>query len=271
MTRHQKFSRSFAIVLVCTFALLCNAKQADVTSGDWSEVNHDKFGTRYSPLALINTSNAKNLKKACEYKFPDKEPSQTAPIAIGGVVYASTAHYTVALDGFDCHAIWTYKWEPRGPEPSNANRGVALADGKVVRGTSDDFLIALDAKDGRLIWAKQIADPREGYFISMPPLIDRDLVYIGPAGAETASSGWVGAFRLTDGEQVWRFNIIPADGELGADTWGPDPAVRKHAGGNLWTALSLDTDNSVLSCRAEIQRRITTMTQGPEPTFTPIR
>jgi alcohol dehydrogenase (cytochrome c) len=236
------------MVLAGTLALLFSAKtfQADVTSGDWPEVNHDKLGTRYSPLALINTSNATHLKKVCEYKFPEKEPSQSAPIAIGGVVYASTAHYTVALDGFDCHAIWTYKWEPRGPEILNTQRGVASADGKVVRGTADDFLIALDAKDSRLIWAKQIANPRDGYFISMPPLIDRDLVYVGPAGSEWASSGWVGAFRLADGEQVWRFNIIPADGEPGAETWGPDPSARKHAGGDLWTALSLDTDNAVL-------------------------
>jgi glucose dehydrogenase len=62
-----------AMVFAGTLALLCNANafQADVTSGDWPEVNHDKLRTRYSPLALINTSNAKNLKKACEYKFPD--------------------------------------------------------------------------------------------------------------------------------------------------------------------------------------------------------
>jgi len=248
MTRHRKFSRCRAMALAGTLALLCNAKAfpVDVTSGDWPEVNHDKLGTRYSPLASINTSNAKNLKMVCEYKFPDKEPSQSAPIAIGGVIYASSGHYTVALDGSDCHAIWTYKWEPRGPELLDSQRGVALADGKVVRGTPDDFLIALDAKDGHLIWAKQIANPKEGYFISMPPLIDRALVYIGPAGSEWASNGWVGAFRLSDGEQVWRFNIIPADGEPGADSWGPDPSARKHAGGDLWTALSLDTDTGVL-------------------------
>jgi alcohol dehydrogenase (cytochrome c) len=217
MTRDRKFSNCRAIVLAGASALLCNSTSfaVELTSGDWPEVNHDKLGTRYSPLALINTSNAKDLRKVCEYKFPDKEPSQVAPIAIGGVIYASTARYTVALDGFDCQTIWTYKWDPRGPEILNTQRGVALADGKVVRGTSDDFLIALDAKDGHLIWAKQIANPRDGYFISMPPLIDRDLVYVGPAGSEWASSGWVGAFRLGDGEQVWRFNIIPADGEPG--------------------------------------------------------
>lgn len=248
MTRHLRFGKSYAIVLAGSLVLLCNATAFadDVTSGDWPEVNHDKLGTRYSPLASINASNAKDLKKVCEYRFPIKEPAQTAPIAIGGVVYASTGHYTVALDGFDCHTIWTHKWEPRGPEVLNSQRGVALADGKVVRGTPDDFLIALDAKDGHLIWAKQIANAKDGYFISMPPLIHRDLVYVGPAGSEWASSGWVGAYRLTDGEQVWRFNIIPGDGQPGADTWGPDPSARKHAGGDLWTALSLDTDTNVL-------------------------
>ena len=97
MTQHRKFSNCRANMLAATLALLGNAKAfpADATSGDWPEVNHDKLGTRYSPLALINTSNAKNLKKACEYKFPNKEPSQTAPIAIGGVVYASTGHYSI--------------------------------------------------------------------------------------------------------------------------------------------------------------------------------
>jgi alcohol dehydrogenase (cytochrome c) len=92
--------------------------------------------------------------------------------------------------------------------------------------------LALDAKDGHTLWEKQIADPKEGYFISMAPLVYGNLIYIGPAGAETAAKGWVGAFRNQDGEQVWRFNIVPADGEPGAETWGPDPAARKHGGGN---------------------------------------
>jgi len=114
------------------------------------------------------------------------------------------------------------------------------------RGTDDGFLVALDAKDGHTIWTKQIADPKEGYFISMPPLVHGNLIYIGPAGAETAARGWVGAFRLTDGERVWRFNIVPDDGEPGADTWGQDSAARKHGGGNIWTPMSFDEKKNLL-------------------------
>jgi alcohol dehydrogenase (cytochrome c) len=99
---------------------------------------------------------------------------------------------------------------------------------------------------GLIIWAKQIADPSQGYFTSMPPLIHGDLIYIGPAGAESAASGWVAAFRLSDGSEAWRFNIVPADGEPGADTWGPDPGARKHAGGTLWTAPAFDEEKGVL-------------------------
>jgi alcohol dehydrogenase (cytochrome c) len=161
-------------------------------------------------------------------------------------MYLTTAHYTVAVDGADCHVIWSSTWTPREHEPMNTHRGAALADGKIIRGTDDGFLLALDAKDGHTLWAKQIADPKEGYFISMPPLVHGDLIYIGPAGAETASHGWVGAFRIKDGERVWRFNIVPADGEPGADTWGPDPAARRHGGGNLWTPMSFDVQRNLL-------------------------
>jgi alcohol dehydrogenase (cytochrome c) len=222
------------------------AVAGDSSSGDWVYVDHDLAGTRYSPLTQITTKNVSQLVKSCAYSFPDKEPSQTAPIVAAGKMYLTTAHYTVAVDGSDCHLIWSSTWTPREHEPANTHRGAALADGKIIRGTDDGFLMALDAKDGHTLWVKQIADPKEGFFISMAPLVHGDLVYIGPAGAETAAHGWVGAYRVTDGEQVWRFNIVPGDGEPGADTWGHNPAARKYGGGNLWTPMSFDAQRNLL-------------------------
>jgi alcohol dehydrogenase (cytochrome c) len=214
--------------------------------GDWVYVDHDLAGTRYSPEKQITTKNVSRLVKACAYSFPDKEPSQTAPIVSAGRMYLTTAHHTVAIDGTDCHVIWSSSWTPREHEPLNTHRGAAFAEGKIIRGTDDGYLLALDAKDGNTLWAKQIADPKEGQFISMPPLVHGNLIYIGPAGSETAARGWVGAFRISDGEQVWRFNIVPEDGEPGADTWGSDPAARQHGGGNLWTPMSFDARRNLL-------------------------
>ncbi len=219
---------------------------AATDDGDWTYVDHDFSGTRYSPLSQITPRNVNRLAKVCSYTFPEQVPSESAPIASAGVLYATSDHYTVALDGADCHGLWTYEWKPRDHDSPHPHRGAALAGGKIIRGTGDDYLIALDAATGHLLWARQIAKPQDGYFISMPPLVIGDLIYIGPAGSERAASGWVGAFRLKDGEPVWKFNIIPADGEPGADTWGPNPDARKHAGGALWTPLSYDTEKGLL-------------------------
>jgi alcohol dehydrogenase (cytochrome c) len=237
----------FALVFVTTPVNAASQNLAGTSDGgDWLYVDHDLAGTRYSHLKQINAKNVSRLVKACTYSFPDKEPSQTAPIVSAGRMYLTTAHHTVAIDGADCHVIWSSTWTPREHEPTNTHRGAALADGKIIRGTADGFLLALDATDGHTLWARQIADPKDGYFISMPPLVYGNLIYIGPAGAETAAQGWVAAFRTNDGEQVWRFNIVPADGEPGADTWGTDPAARKHGGGNLWTPMSFDVQRNLL-------------------------
>jgi len=218
-------------------SIVMNVAAAD--DGDWAYADHDIGGTRYSALNQITPQNVNQLAKVCSYTFPEQVPSETAPLASGGILYATSDHYTVAVDGADCHVLWSYEWKPRDRDFVHPHRGAALANGKIIRGTGDDYLISLDAETGKLLWAKQIANPKDGYFISMPPLVQGDLIYIGPAGSEWASSGWIGAFRLSDGEQVWKFNIVPTDGEPGANTWGPDPNARKHAGGALWTSVVL--------------------------------
>jgi alcohol dehydrogenase (cytochrome c) len=223
---------------------VANAASAD--DGDWTYADHDIGGTRYSPLNQITLQNVNQLAKVCSYTFPESVPSETAPLASGGILYATSDHYTVALDGADCRVLWSYEWKPRDRDFVHPHRGAALVNGKIIRGTGDDYLISLDAETGKLLWAKQVANPKQGYFISMPPLVHGDLIYIGPAGSEWASSGWIGAFRLSDGDEVWKFHIIPRDGEPGADTWGPDPKARQNAGGALWTALSYDTEKDLL-------------------------
>src|SRR5208282_2691145 len=73
---------------------------------DWLYADHDYFGQRYSTLNEIDTKNVDHLTQVCNYTFPEKEPSQTAPIVYQGVLYATTAHHTVALNGATCEVIW---------------------------------------------------------------------------------------------------------------------------------------------------------------------
>ena len=128
---------------------------------------------------------------------------------------------------------------------SKANRGVALKDGRLIRGTPDGYLIALNMADGSLLWSRKIADAKSGQYLSAPPLIFEDRIIYGPAGADWGGKNWVGAFKLETGEPLWRFNLIPDDGEPGAETW-QNPAARAHGGGSIWTPLALNAQQGVL-------------------------
>jgi alcohol dehydrogenase (cytochrome c) len=215
------------------------------TSTDWLYHTHDFRGTRHSPLDQINRGNVAKLQAACIYQLGSVENFLTGPIVHDGVMYVTTAKLTVALDAATCREKWRHAWESQDVEVWLNNRGVAIQDGYVVRGTSDGYLVALDSADGRLLWARQVAKPAAGETITMPPLIYEDLVIIGPAGSENNVQGWIGAFRLADGSPVWRFNTIPKAGEPGFETWKNDPNL-PVGGGAVWTPLSLDVERREL-------------------------
>lgn len=166
---------------------------------------------------------------------------QTGPIVYDGVMYVTTDLATVALDAATCRSKWRHVWEPRAQEVWSRSRGVAIKDGRLVRGTPDGYLLSLDARTGDLLWARRAADVRLGETFTMPPLVVDDVVLIGPAGSENNVSGWVGAFRLADGSPVWRFNTVPKPGEPGAETW-PNPKEIPVGGGAVWTPFSLDRE-----------------------------
>jgi PQQ-dependent dehydrogenase (methanol/ethanol family) len=215
------------------------------TGSDWLYHTHDYRGTRYSPLKQIDTGNVQQLQVACMYQLGSLETFMTGPIEYAGTMYVTTASLTAAIDATTCREKWRNQWEPKDVVVWPNNRGVAIEDGYVVRGTSDGYLFALDSADGRLLWARQVARPAAGETITMPPMIFEDLVLVGPAGSENNVQGWIGAFRLKDGSPVWRFNTIPKAGEPGFETWKHDPNL-PVGGGAVWSPMSLDVERGEL-------------------------
>ena len=211
----------------------------------WLYASKDYTGQRFVDLRQITPKNAGQLRAACIYRSNVAGSTQTNPLVYKGVMYLTIDKGTIAIDAATCRERWTYNWELKGNVLSPTNRGVALKDGRLVRGTADGYLIALDMAKGTLIWSQKIADAKTSQYLSMPPLIYEDLVIYGPAGADWGAKNWIGAFRLSTGEPVWRFNLIPDAGEPGAETW-KDPQAREHGGGSLWTPLSLDVAKGVL-------------------------
>jgi alcohol dehydrogenase (cytochrome c) len=212
---------------------------------NWLYNSKDYTGQRFVDLKQIDVSNAGKLRAVCIYRSNNAGPTQTGPLVYKGVMYLTIDQSIVAIDAATCRERWTYNWQVKDHVLSPTNRGVAIMDGRVVRGTADGYLIAVDMEKGSLLWSRKIADANSSQYLSMPPLIFGDLIIYGPAGADWGSKNWVGAFKLDTGEEVWRFNLVPDANEPGADSWS-NPQAREHGGGSVWTPLSLDAEKGVL-------------------------
>ena len=221
-----------------------NAAASDTT--DWLLSNHDYGGQRYVDLKQINRDNAGALRPVAMFQAGDTKQFHNNPIVYKGVMYITTTYSTIALDAATGKVRWRHNWKPKSVEGWPPNRGVAIKDGRIIRGTLDGYLLALDLETGKELWDRKIvvAEKFEGGF-TMAPMLYQDLIIIGPATSEEGIKGWVGAFRQDNGEPVWRFNTVPDEGEPGADTWGSSEA-RQHGGTAVWAPLSLDPEQGIV-------------------------
>lgn len=218
------------------------------TSTDWTMATHDYAGQRFVDLKQIDKGNVAKLRPVCFYQLSDTNPFPTSPLVYRGAIFITSRNAIVSIDAVTCKLNWRYDRPSRVPLAyiEKMNHGAAIKDGKLLVGTHDGFLIALDAGTGKEIWVRDAASPKDnqGGF-TMAPVIAGDLVIMGPAGSEIGVKGWIGAYRLSTGEPVWRFNTIPDDNEPGADSW-PNHAARQHGGGTVWGALTYDANNGLL-------------------------
>jgi alcohol dehydrogenase (cytochrome c) len=212
---------------------------------NWLYASKSYEGQRYVASTQITAANAARLRPVCIFRSDNVVSMQSSPLVYEGVMYVTMNEATAAIDATTCRLRWTSSWTLKGGALSKVNRGVALKDGRLIRGTPDGYLIALDMSDGALLWSRKIADFKSGQYLSMPPLIFEDRIIYGPAGADWGAKNWIGAFDLNTGEEKWRFNLIPDANEPGAETWS-NPTAREHGGGSVWTPLALDVSKGVL-------------------------
>ena len=135
-----------------------------------------------------------------------------APLVIGDVMYvhAPFPNTVFALDlNHDGKILW--KYEPK-QDPNvipvmccdTVNRGVAYGDGKIFLHQADTTLVALDAKTGKVVWSVKTDDASKGATGTSAPMVVKDKVYVGVSGGEFGVRGWIAAYIIKDGKQVWR-------------------------------------------------------------------
>ncbi len=218
---------------------------ADTATDNWLMYNKGYRGERYSTLTQIDRANAGSLKPVCMFQLGELGTFSTGPVMYDGILYVTTHLGTYAIDATSCEKIWTHSHVAQGPEMNATNRGVAIAGGRVIRGTQDGFLYALDAKTGAPLWVRQVADWSLGEGIGAAPIVLDDIVYVAKAGGDWGIRGQMMAFHVSDGSLAWSFDLIPKSGERGADTW-KTPGSSARGGGAAWVTYALDRDTGTL-------------------------
>jgi alcohol dehydrogenase (cytochrome c) len=227
--------------------------RADREPHNWLLYSGNYNGQRYSPLSQINRSNVKNLQLKWSYhplyakNANAQNKMENTPLVVDGIMYTGTALEVVALDAVTGREYWRID---RALDPKayynayEVNKGVAIAGSTLFWATVDCHLIAIDAKNGQIIWDKTLADYRKGYQYNVPPLVVRDKVILGPATNETGANCWVAAYDVRTGNEVWRFDTAPTSADAPeAKTWVGDSW--KHGGSPIWNAGSYDPETNL--------------------------
>ncbi len=225
------------------------------SSTEWLLPNHSYSGQRYVDLKQIDRQNASQLRPVCIYNPGDTNRFASNPLVYRGVMFITTGDNTVAINATTCDVVWRHEWKAKGKQAEVKisgmvinpfkSRGHSLKDGKLVRATSDSSLIALDIQTGKVLWDRPVANAEKYELVVMPPRIYEDLVIAGIGISEFGVKGWIGAFRLSYGEPVWRFNTVPSEGEPGAETWS-EAKDRERGGGGVWVTPTLDQEKGLL-------------------------
>ena len=245
----------FAIlsVLLCAGA----AQAGEFAGADWPSPGGGDSKAHYSTLTQIAPANVKQLGLAWSYDLGTDRVQEATPVVIDGVMITSgNLGRVYALDAASGKALWTFTptidmQVNRTVCCDQANRGVAVADGKVFVAALDGMLYALDAKTGHVDWKTDtVVDHGSGYVSTGAPEVAGDLVVIGNAGAEFDVRGYVSAYSRATGKLAWRFYIVPHDPKKGPQespaltaalkTWDPKSRWDIGGGGAAWDAIVYD-------------------------------
>lgn len=250
------------------------AMAAALAGDEWTAFGRTPGGARFSPAAQITPQNVRSLQVAWTLRtgdqpgaYPNVRAAHTfeaTPLKIGDFVYFCTAHNLVfAVDADTGKQVW--RFDPklntkgagllacRGVSYFEAATGSGECARRIVYGTLDARLIALDALTGRpcsgfgsggsVALRDGLGVAPDGYYsVTSPPTIANGVAVIGGFvfdGIETNEpSGVVRGYDATSGALVWSWDSGAVD-----ENWRPGPGQHYTRGSpNSWSVMSADPE-----------------------------
>ena len=233
--------------LLRSYSTVSKARLLKPEDRNWLMIRRTYDGWGYSPLDKITPANVSRLKMVWSGKTDEVGAHQAPPLINNGVMFISTPNNQVAAyDAVKGTLLWRYK----RVRPATAfvahpsNRGLALYGDKVYYGAGEAVVVALDAKTGKEVWAKEVFDNKVRYYITLAPLAADGKILVGASGGEFGVRGYVAALDPEDGKEIWRTYTVPAPGEPGSETW-PKGDHWKTGGASVWVTGNYDPDTNI--------------------------
>ena len=175
------------------------------------------------------------------------EGHQAPPIVNNGVMFVATpGNQVLAIEAKTGALLWRYK-RALPEDMTNlhpTSRGVGLYGDKLYFASADAQLVALDAKTGKELWVTKVANYRDGYYMSLMPLVADGKVMLGTSGGELGVRGFVAAYDADTGKELWRTFMVPSPGQPGSETW-PQGEQWKTGGGSIWVPGTYDAETNL--------------------------
>jgi alcohol dehydrogenase (cytochrome c) len=216
---------------------------------NWLTYSGNLNSQRHSALTQVDPTNARDLTLKWVFQSRSLDKHEVTPLVVDGVMYTvQSPNDVVALDAATGKTIWTYIHKPaegtRNPCCGNLTRGLAILGDKLFLAALDSKMIALDARTGKELWNVQIADYKQQYAMTVAPIVVKDKVISGVAGGEHGVRGFLAAYDVNTGKEVWRFYTVAGPGDPGYDTWkdknGKPSQDYIHGGAPIWVTGSYD-------------------------------
>jgi alcohol dehydrogenase (cytochrome c) len=212
--------------------------------GDWLMIRRNYQAWSHSPLTQVTPANVGRLRLAWVWAMTEGGASEPTPIVHNGIIYLiNPGNIVQALDGRTGDLIWEHSVGPEAIIGQGAMRSMAIYQDKLFVATTDARLVALDARNGTLVWDVAVADRERGFTNTSGPIVINGKVIQGLARCERFGPErcYISAYDAATGKQVWKFHTVAESGERNGDTWG-NAENRFRKGGETWITGSYDPD-----------------------------
>lgn len=197
----------------------------------------------------LSRSNAGHLKKVWHHSISlptDYNGRISRPVAAYGFVYVVRGTQVIALHADKGNQAWQYTW------PAGLGVGTpALGAGKIIVSTANGYVLALNAKTGKLLWKRAIG--RSGTY-------DNSITYDGSRVFAIGGSDSVYALNVSTGSVAWRYRPAAGSHAFGVPTaakgivfsfvdsdtsgnpaWSSLVALNETSGKKLWQTAQLSS------------------------------